>query len=125
MEQNIVINSKDLKHSGIKGQKWGERRYQNEDGTYTEEGKQRRRKGSDDYLRSRQLMKKGIRNLSNKELQDINNRQNLERTYNQNNMGIGKKFVGQFEKALLGAAAGALAAVTIKKGKEFIASLKG
>ena len=30
-------------HSGVKGQKWGERRYQNPDGTYPEEGKARRR----------------------------------------------------------------------------------
>ena len=30
-----------LSHSGIKGQKWGVRRYQNEDGTLTEEGKKR------------------------------------------------------------------------------------
>ena len=30
-----------LSHSGIKGQKWGMRRYQNEDGTLTEEGKVR------------------------------------------------------------------------------------
>ena len=30
-----------LAHHGIKGQKWGVRRYQNEDGTLTEEGKRR------------------------------------------------------------------------------------
>ena len=30
-----------LAHHGIKGQQWGVRRYQNEDGTLTEEGKQR------------------------------------------------------------------------------------
>lgn len=45
-------------HYGIKGQKWGVRRYQNPDGTYTEEGLKRR------YLRSLQnpqgiLTKKG------------------------------------------------------------------
>lgn len=34
-------NSEYLEHHGIKGQKWGVRRYQNEDGTYTEEGKKR------------------------------------------------------------------------------------
>ena len=32
-----------LKHHGIKGQKWGVRRYQNSDGSYTAEGKQRRK----------------------------------------------------------------------------------
>jgi len=31
-----------LMHHGIKGQKWGIRRYQNSDGTYTDEGKKRR-----------------------------------------------------------------------------------
>ena len=30
-----------LKHHGIQGQKWGIRRYQNPDGTLTEEGKKR------------------------------------------------------------------------------------
>lgn len=35
----------ELYHHGIKGQKWGVRRYQNEDGTYTSLGKERRRTG--------------------------------------------------------------------------------
>ena len=30
-----------LAHHGVKGQKWGIRRYQNEDGSYTDEGKRR------------------------------------------------------------------------------------
>lgn len=34
----------ELYHHGIKGQKWGVRRYQNEDGTYTKAGKERRLK---------------------------------------------------------------------------------
>lgn len=33
-----------LIHYGTQGQKWGVRRYQNEDGTYTQEGLERRRK---------------------------------------------------------------------------------
>lgn len=36
-EENEVY----LAHHGIKGQKWGKRRYQNEDGTLTAEGKKR------------------------------------------------------------------------------------
>lgn len=35
------IYSEELYHHGILGQKWGVRRYQNEDGSYTEEGKRR------------------------------------------------------------------------------------
>lgn len=34
-----VVYQNFLAHHGIKGQKWGVRRYQNEDGTLTEEGK--------------------------------------------------------------------------------------
>lgn len=44
MEQRKYIKPKDpsyLIHSGIKGMKWGERRFQNEDGTLTEEGRKR------------------------------------------------------------------------------------
>lgn len=35
------MNSEELKHYGIKGQKWGRRRYQNSDGSLTPEGKKR------------------------------------------------------------------------------------
>lgn len=38
-------HSDSLYHHGIKGQKWGIRRFQNEDGSYTSEGKERRRTG--------------------------------------------------------------------------------
>ena len=37
----------DLYHHGIKGQKWGVRRFQNRDGTWTSEGKERRNAGND------------------------------------------------------------------------------
>lgn len=37
--------SEAVEHSGVKGQKWGVRNYQNPDGTYTELGKKRRRVG--------------------------------------------------------------------------------
>lgn len=44
-----VIYSNSLMHHGIKGQKWGVRRYQNSDGTWTEEGKKRRNNEIGDY----------------------------------------------------------------------------
>lgn len=37
-----------LIHYGVPGQKWGERKYQLEDGTWTEEGKERRRVGNNE-----------------------------------------------------------------------------
>ena len=36
-----TYNTNDLYHHGIKGQKWGIRRYQNQDGSYTSEGKKK------------------------------------------------------------------------------------
>lgn len=38
------LYERSLSHSGIKGMKWGIRRYQNPDGTLTEEGKRRYRR---------------------------------------------------------------------------------
>ena len=40
-EYYIKIDDEYLEHHGVKGQKWGIRRYQNEDGTFTDEGKKR------------------------------------------------------------------------------------
>ncbi len=41
MEYRIVMVGDDIYHHGIKGQKWGVRRYQNEDGSLTSAGKKR------------------------------------------------------------------------------------
>lgn len=44
MQSYRIRYTNELYHQGVKGQKWGIRRYQNEDGTYTAEGKERRRR---------------------------------------------------------------------------------
>lgn len=41
MGQFVIVRSDELYHHGIKGQHWGIRRFQNEDGTLTEAGRQR------------------------------------------------------------------------------------
>lgn len=41
MNYYAVVYSNDLSHYGVKGQKWGVRRYQNPDGTLTAAGKKR------------------------------------------------------------------------------------
>ena len=46
-----------LYHHGVKGQKWGVRCYQNSNGTWTEEGKERRRRGKQKFKPSHELEK--------------------------------------------------------------------
>ena len=40
----VIIKESELYHHGIKGMKWGIRRFQNPDGTYTEAGKRLRQR---------------------------------------------------------------------------------
>lgn len=47
MENNYIIVDGQLRHAGIKGMKWGVRRYQNKDGSLTELGKKRYYKSAD------------------------------------------------------------------------------
>lgn len=55
------IRESDLTHHGIKGQKWGIRRFQNKDGSYTAAGRKRRTENESDNLRkSKHTMKKAI-----------------------------------------------------------------
>lgn len=107
---NDYLETKELYHHGTKGQRWGIRRYQNEDGTLTEEGKKRygtpegyraaakeassleeATKGASSAVstaasiintqRGSQAIRKNYSKLSNEELQKRVNRLNLERAY--------------------------------------------
>ena len=51
--------SDELYHYGVKGQKWGIRRYQNEDGTLTDEGKKRYQKIEDDVKKAALIEEQG------------------------------------------------------------------
>lgn len=88
-----------LTHAGLKGMKWGVRRFQNPDGTLTPAGKKRYAKktsDSEDYTRAKALKKKKLRQLSNAELKELNNRMQLESQYRnlkKQNVSAGKKFV--------------------------------
>ena len=89
-------DSDSLVHYGVKGMKWGVRRYQNKDGSYTSAGKKRRKQYSSDYKETASLRKKSYKELSNEQLQKLNKRMNLESEYRRlNPQGIekGKKVV--------------------------------
>lgn len=62
--------SHSLSHHGIKGQKWGVRRFQNKDGTLTAKGKKRYKDTSED-----------VKSMSNEELQSRINRLRNEQKY--------------------------------------------
>lgn len=58
---SIVLKDDYLAHHGIKGQKWGVRRYQNPDGSLTEEGKKRAHR--DEYEKENPTLR-GLRTAS-------------------------------------------------------------
>ena len=76
----------ELYHWGVKGMKWGVRRYQNKDGTLTPAGKKRYSDSSEsasnvssDYTRAHTAKK--VSEMSDQELRDRLNRLNMESNY--------------------------------------------
>lgn len=71
-------------HHGIKGQKWGVRRFQNKNGTLTSAGKarsQKEEKAHTDHTNAHTA--KSITQMSNQELKERNNRLQMENQYRQ------------------------------------------
>lgn len=114
----------ELKHWGIKGMKWGVRRYQNKDGSLTPAGKKRYSDGSTSSSStskssqtSQQPKKKTVSEMSDQELRDTVNRLRLEQDYaklNPEKVSRGKKFVDNLlDETLSGVARGAGSASAI------------
>lgn len=98
-----------LYHYGVKGMKWGVRRYQNEDGSRTAAGKRRERmKPSSEHNQTRTAQAKGPSKLSNDELRKVNERLQLEETYKRLTSSQVKKGESWVKKSLISAGEQAL-----------------
>lgn len=101
-----------LAHHGIKGQRWGVRRFQNEDGTLTAAG--RKKYGSKDNYEVEQLKKKKVKDLSNDELRKIAERKQLEKAVKSGDAETKRLLAEQGVKLLTTAAVVATVAVGSK-----------
>lgn len=89
------MTSNELYHHGIKGMKWGVRRYQNKDGTLTKAGRKKMAKLDKEYSKligqkrntespntsSSPTKKKKLSEMTNDEIRERINRINLEKEY--------------------------------------------
>lgn len=82
-----------LEHHGIKGMKWGVRRFRNKNGTLTAAGKKRYSQDdwSNDAKEASALRTKSVNQMSNAELKKFNERVRLEQEYSRLNPSKIKK----------------------------------
>lgn len=92
----------ELRHHGVKGMKWGVRRYQNKDGSYTPAGRKRRTQSADNEARvDRKNALKNRRTLSDKELKERVERLKLEKQFKElteEDISPGRAFVSDVMK---------------------------
>ena len=111
--------SPSLQHYGILGMKWGVRRYQNADGSYTSLGKKRRKSDgySEDYKSAH--TKRDTRTMSNSELKKVNERLQLEK----NNRQLKQKSTTKLVAGVLtGAVTSIATAALVKHGNTLVAA---
>lgn len=106
------MDRRELYHYGIKGQKWGIRRYQNKDGTLTEAGKKRAEKLEKEYedltgkkpTSEGSSAKKSVKDMTDEELNKAVNRLQLEQRYkslNPEKVSTGEKFIQKVSKDIV------------------------
>lgn len=127
----MYSNNNFLAHHGIKGQKWGIRRFQNLDGTRTALGKKRERENSESeherLLKSTSATElyKNRAKLSDKELRDRVNRIQTEQQLgqlakNERKSSSGKKASGKILNKIGEKSAEAIAVSVVVAGKKAI-----
>ena len=127
-----LVHSFELYHHGVKGMRWGIRRYQNKDGSLTAAGKKRRAKleaelsqlkgkktSSKAKSKTEEAVakprKKTVSEMTDDEVRDRINRMQLEKNYydaakslaqaNPKKVSAGKRFINTLGKDILGPAA--------------------
>ena len=103
------MGSNELIHHGIRGMRWGVRRYQNKDGSLTSAGRKRKSESlHEDYIKAH--TRKSRKSMSDAELRSRINRLEMERKYTQlstERINKGKAYVNKSIKTL-----GTVAALT-------------
>lgn len=119
-----------LAHYGVLGMKWGVRRYQNGDGSLTSAGKSRYKKKSSLFTSTKRAKKakakkkkEDISKLTDQELRQRINRQQMEQQYkrmNEDNVTKGKKFAKKVLNAAVMPMAIAATTAYITSGKSYV-----
>lgn len=114
-----------LAHWGIRGMKWGVRRYQNEDGTWTAEGKKRRSGDTVSTSKEKPVKprKRKISELSDEELSKKLNRLRMEEEYIRMAKGRKARKSSRFKKIMADIGEQALKAVATKAIEKAVKNL--
>lgn len=111
------MDDRQLRHWGVLGMKWGVRRSRGSTSNHHEE-----------HIRAHSLKRKGYKNLSNKELQDVLTRMDLENRYKQANPSSFSVFSKQVTNIITGISTSVKAINTLgsayQLGKKFYDAYK-